>query len=107
MADKPKRRWFQFRLRTLLIAVVLIGSVCAYVAHEYQIVAARREWLKEHPLAGERIAFKVDRSSVPAVPFVRRLLGDEPVPYLFVPHRAEYESTKKLFPEAYLKVAPD
>ncbi len=42
---KPRRRWFQFRLRMLLIAVVLIGAACAYVAHEAKFVAARKAWL--------------------------------------------------------------
>jgi len=38
---KPRRRWFQFRLRTLLVVVVLLGAACGYVAHEWRIVASR------------------------------------------------------------------
>jgi hypothetical protein len=34
MADPaPRRRRFQFRLRTLMIAVALLAALCAYVAH--------------------------------------------------------------------------
>ena len=35
---KPCRRWLQFRLRTLLVGVVLIGSAFGYVAREAAIV---------------------------------------------------------------------
>ena len=31
---KRKRRWFQFSLRTLLIAVTMLSIPCAYIAHE-------------------------------------------------------------------------
>lgn len=34
MADKPKRRWFQFRLRTLLVGLTVAGTACALVAYE-------------------------------------------------------------------------
>ena len=39
--QKPRRRWFQFRLRTLLIVVELLGAACGYVAHEAQVVRER------------------------------------------------------------------
>jgi hypothetical protein len=29
---KPRRRWFQFRLRTLLIGMLLVGAACGYVS---------------------------------------------------------------------------
>lgn len=50
MAIGLKRRWFQFRLRTLLVSVVLVGAACGYVAHEASIVQARRNWAAVHLL---------------------------------------------------------
>ena len=46
---KPRRRWLQFRLRTLLVGVVLLSLPCAYFARrEARIVAARKNWLDSH-----------------------------------------------------------
>jgi hypothetical protein len=35
--QKPRRRWFQFRLRLLLIVVTLVGSMCGYFGHPAKI----------------------------------------------------------------------
>lgn len=48
MADKPNRRWFQFRLRTLLVSDVLLSVPCGYLAGEARFVAARKAWMDEH-----------------------------------------------------------
>ena len=40
----PRRRWYQFTQRTVLVGVALLAVPCAYVAHEYRIVAERRAW---------------------------------------------------------------
>jgi hypothetical protein len=44
---EPRRRWYQFRLRTLLIAVALLAVPCSYIAGQYRIVGMRRAWLVE------------------------------------------------------------
>jgi hypothetical protein len=43
-ADPPKRkrRWFQFRLRTLMIGVTLLAIPCGYVGWQAKIVRERR-----------------------------------------------------------------
>ena len=41
---KPRRRWFQFRLRTLLIGMMLLSVPLGDVAHELRIVAERKAW---------------------------------------------------------------
>ena len=38
---KRKRRWFQFRLRTLMIGVTLLAVVCGYIAWQKKIVNER------------------------------------------------------------------
>ncbi len=38
---KLRRRWFQFRLRTLLIAVTLLAIPCGFVGEQKAIVARR------------------------------------------------------------------
>jgi hypothetical protein len=42
---KPRRRWFQFRLRTMLIVVAVVGVACANVGRESSIVRERRATL--------------------------------------------------------------
>jgi hypothetical protein len=99
---KPRRRWYQFRLRTLLMGVVLLAVLCAYVAHEAAIVAARRAWLAAHHAA----AF--DESAGPAHPShpdkaptaIRRWLGDKIFSTVWVHVDADLLGAQTLFPEA-------
>ena len=42
---KRKRRWFQFRLRTLMIGVTLLAVACGYVGWQAKIVRERTAWL--------------------------------------------------------------
>jgi hypothetical protein len=107
--QKPRRPWFQFGLRTLLIGVVLIGSAFGYVAHEAQIVAARTDWRVRHP-PYEHVHCHVNhiaRRDPAADPtFVRRWLGDRPTEqiYLFEPSDGNPQEVAKLFPEASVMV---
>ena len=66
-----KRRWFQFRLRTLLIGVVLIGSACGYVAHEGRLVRERRVMFTRY---FKQAWFFSDVEN--DLPITRRWLGD-------------------------------
>ena len=47
--DPPqrKRRWFQFSLRTLMIAVTLLAVPCAYVGWQVKIVRDRKATVHE------------------------------------------------------------
>ena len=90
---KPRRRWFQFRLRTLLIGVVLLSVPFRYVAHEARIVRARKAWLATHSLHG--------CSSHPnANSLVRRLLGDDEYNYMQTDGANDSDEAKQHFPEA-------
>jgi hypothetical protein len=96
----PRRRWFQFRLRTLLIGVVLLGAACGYVAREARIVAARRNWLTRH--RADSYDEFLDLSTEPMLPPVRRLLGDERAGLMVVRNPADEVTAKELFPEAVI-----
>jgi hypothetical protein len=73
----PKRRWFQYSLRTLLIMVTLSGFGCSWLAVKMQ--QARRE----HEVAAAVQKTVAAGSSVvrwgpsPAPQWLRRLLGNE------------------------------
>ena len=66
---KRKRRWLQFRLRTLLIGVTLFCLVGGWMLNQARIVWERKWLLERAPEWGAD-----DRDS--GVPFVRRLFGD-------------------------------
>lgn len=107
MAETPARRWLQFRLRTMLVGVVLIGAACSYAVHESRLVEARRDWLKNHPripsVSWEEA--EIDRRA-PSVPLLRRVLGDKGYAYIFVRSAAEAKTVRELFPEAATNIPP-
>ena len=79
MAEKPdnaepRRRWYQYNLRTMLIGVAVLGIACAYVAHEARIVWERKAVLDEigHTTGAKMLAgYPPERPS-----WMRCLLGD-------------------------------
>ena len=84
MSDQPSpRRRFQFRLRTLMIAVTLLAVPCAYVGWQAKIVRERRELL-DKLFALHHGIYRLDTKNE-RVPWLRRLLGDEPVDVLVIP----------------------
>jgi hypothetical protein len=85
-------------LRTLLVGVTLLAAVCAYVAHEAEIVR-------------ERDAMRLDLKNLGWVAagdpkpltFVRQWLGDEGYTTILLPRwtNAEFvEKVKAVFPES-------
>ena len=38
---KPRGRWFQFRLRTMLVAVALLAVPCGYVGSQVKVVRTK------------------------------------------------------------------
>jgi hypothetical protein len=73
---KPRRCWYQFGLRTLLIAVALLAIPCGYVAHEAMIVRERKTMLK---LIVDRGGVVIHGDGDPQPSVLRRMLGDEGV----------------------------
>ena len=95
---KPRGRWFQFRLRTLLVGVALLAIPGAYVGHEAKIVSAQRVWIAEHR-ATVSIFKGVDDNRPSAI---RRFLGDEDYGEVMIVSDADLAEAKALFPEAYV-----
>jgi hypothetical protein len=109
-ADPPKRkrRWFQFSLRTLMIGVTLLAVVCGYVGWQAKIVRQRRAMGVEiNNMQGPGALMAADKTFYPdcTVPWVRSLLGDEPVSTIELPSTVSTEyrdHIRALFPEARL-----
>jgi hypothetical protein len=80
-ADPPKRkrRWFQFSLRTLMIVVTLLAVLCGYVGWQAKIVRHRRELIRQVVAAGSYVGFDFALELKDSIPWLRRLLGDEPI----------------------------
>lgn len=101
MSAFKKRRWFQFRLRTLLVGIILIGAAC-HVAHEWQTVAARRAWITAHKSAwrGDSYTRAVTGFPDKRPSIIRRVLGDQQYTWLIVTSPEDVAEAQSLFPEA-------
>ncbi len=110
MAEKPdnavpRRRWYQFSLRTLLTGVALLGMACGYVAHDARLVAARKAWREAHPPRRDGSVFgtpiecaKRNESADPSQ--LRRWLGDSAIDLIEVFSDDNARAVIKFFPEA-------
>lgn len=99
---KPRCRWFQFRLRTLLVGVVLLAIPCAYVAHEYRIVAARKELIADG-LTGRCLVCK--RGDDDQIPLFRRWLGDHSYKSIVIVDPRWTERYRTAFPESVVELS--
>ncbi len=114
MAEKPdnaepRRRRYQFGLRTLLIGVALLSVVCAvgsYVTGEARIVADRKAWSEAHPpwlgsKTGTGTPIECAKRNESADPSqLRRWLGDSAIDLIEVFSDDNASAAIKLFPEA-------
>jgi hypothetical protein len=76
---KRKHRWFQFSLRTLLIGVTLLAIPLGYVGWQAKIVRHRRELIRQVVAAGSYVGFDFALELEDSIPWLRRILGDEPI----------------------------
>jgi hypothetical protein len=112
---KRNRRRLQFRLRTLLIGVTLLAVPCAFVGWQAKIVRDRNEMREE--LESRGAIFLSDAVPGQGHPelspsWLRRLLGDEDVPYIWTPpherldlegvERFDLDEVRRVFPEAFV-----
>jgi hypothetical protein len=105
-------RWYQFRLRTLLIGVALFCVAVGYLGKQAAIVRARLAWLAwrhgDHTLdwvyvLSPRPKYIVTGDDEKSPSILRRLLGDERVGEIEVARTisdAELRDIVTLFPEA-------
>ncbi|MGA2031281.1 MAG: hypothetical protein ABSG68_03405 [Thermoguttaceae bacterium] len=73
IAPRPKLRWFQFSLRTLLVFVTLCAFACSWLAVKLQ--QAKRQ--REAAAAVEKLGGQVEWSEPSGPLWLRRLLGDD------------------------------
>jgi hypothetical protein len=110
----PSQLRFQFSLRTLLIAVVLLGTAAGYLAAQESSVRLRKTLMRKVANSGgvvggctfNRYAML---GSDPRVGWLRRLLGDVFVDLLVVPKSAdekEFDEIERAFPEATVAGGP-
>jgi hypothetical protein len=97
--QKPRRRWFQFRLRTLLVGIVLSAIPCAYVGWQAKMVAARKAMPDEVQDKFIVYATLGDDSKIPAI---RRWLGDHAVAAIcfYRPSDDTLRRYREAFPES-------
>ena len=81
MKDKPKRRWYQYSLRSLFILTTLVAIACSWYAYEMQEAAKRRAAIAEIVELGGVIEYYDAKSGCGNPPrwysWLRTLHGDE------------------------------
>jgi hypothetical protein len=96
---KCKRRWFQFSLRTLMIAVTLLAVPMGYFGWQAKNVGEREAFLENrHYLPGESSPFEPVQA-----PWMLRLLGAKPIYHVTVWSKVDAERAASLFPEAIVE----
>jgi hypothetical protein len=103
---KRQRRWFQFRLRTLLIVVTLFCVVVGgYVGWQAKIVRDRKAELNR--VVEMRLVGIDDNAEQEVIPWIRRALEDKRVgsiKMLVGTDAGELDRLRILFPEAKVEV---
>jgi hypothetical protein len=106
MADQPpRRRRFQFRLRTLMIGVTLLAVPLAYVGWQAKIVRERRAELSR--AVDGRLLEICGNGENRVISWIRRVLSDQRVGSIKVltgTDATELDRLRVLFPEAEVKV---
>ncbi len=125
MTIAPKRRWFNYSLRTLFVVVTVL---CVWLGWNVNIVQQRRaartrskphsidavEWAhattardREHidprivGIAKSKWCRKqADPTAGPHISAIRRWLGDEPIGFVAVWNDSDFPSVRALYPEA-------
>ena len=83
MTDTPKRRWYQYSLRTLFVFMVLCAIACSWFAVKMQRVSEREETVRAIRKEGGWVWYDYKRNAAPgSTPeppgplWMRKLLGD-------------------------------
>jgi hypothetical protein len=110
--DPPKRRrrWFQFRLRTLLIGVTLLAMPCAYVGWLEKVIADRKAVREKTEAMGAVFTDRPGKDLIylhgePPMPFPRNWLGDRRASGIYIPpsfREEDVELVRRVFPEAWV-----
>ena len=82
---EPKRRWYQYSLRTLLVFVTLFALACSWLAVKLQQAKRQREAVEAIRMLGGRVAYDYELDAygdiIPGEPpgpaWLRQILGDD------------------------------
>jgi hypothetical protein len=113
---KPRRRWFAFSLRTLLVGTTAFGC---WLGIELRAVRERQAellWADEHGCAVTAYSELKSHWGFDAesrrgrFPAVRRLFGDTPIAAVMLPDdgraaQSDVDRIAKVFPEAFVSIA--
>jgi uncharacterized protein (DUF2236 family) len=90
---KPKRRWFQFRLRTLFVLVALFSVPMGWISYQLYWIHQRHAF-RANP---DVLPFVLTITEVPKTPWQLKLLGERDPPRLVVAEDLADEA-RSLFP---------
>ncbi len=116
MTPAPKRRWLQFSLRGMLLIVAAVSLWLGYYVNWKNDRREARAWIDAHFIAHAG-AGHIVLESPPDFPWMLKMLGEEPMPFILMAHRPsdgvsrpvpdEYyrlvARVRKLFPEAEVR----
>jgi hypothetical protein len=97
MNDKPKRRWYQFSLRTFLVVMVVASAGFGYWVHW------AKDWIRQRPVALDAGGLSWGSDDPPVVaPGGLWLLGEVGINYMRVRPSSgrSLHDWRELFPEA-------
>jgi hypothetical protein len=116
--NAPKRQWLRFSLRTLFVAITILGVFVGYVVHSLRWIRERNEWRHEWDVSPPTVYLHMNehkRAPWQLVPFgeyghdtisFRFCPWDEPEPEITDEQKAHYRRAKLLFPEATISTSP-
>jgi hypothetical protein len=100
------RRWFQFSLARLLVAVTIVALIAAWLGWQVTLVGQRRELSKQIWDGGGSVYTAADLAQSGQLPGIRPWLGDEPVGTIYLPpprfSNEDFARVRAAFPEAHL-----
>ena len=99
MDSKPRRRWWQFKLRTLLIAVVVLSIPLAWVGYSLNWKQRRYDFLYPNDISSFATGLKTGDNP----PFPLGLFGESPRSAIYIPPEIDDSVANRaaeLFPEA-------
>ena len=99
MPPAPKRRWFRFSLRGLLVIVAMLSTVLAILVYNLDWAKERRAFLARKGVLDWTESYK--QGERPSAPGMLWLLGENGVGGLLVTSGEQgITDAKRLFPEA-------
>jgi hypothetical protein len=104
MDAKPKRRWYQFSLRTMLLTMIVASATFGYWVHwSREWIHQRQKWIEREGIFVLRGGWGV---KPPTAPYGMWLFGEHGVQIMFVATVEEEQEAKRLFPETLVERMP-